>query len=51
MYIYIYIYVYIYIHIYNGNRINKATIIYATLSFMFPQFSSIILMLPKYSYL
>ena len=34
---------------YNRNRINKTTIIYTTLSFMFPQFSSIILMLSKIS--
>ena len=47
MYIYIYVCIYINIYIYNINGINKTTIIYTTLSFMFPQFSSIILMLSK----
>ena len=34
-------------YIYNRNTINKTTITYTTLSFMFPKFSSIILMLSK----
>ena len=46
-YIYIYTHTHIYIYIYNRNRINKTTVIYTTLSFMFLQFSSIIVMLSK----
>ena len=34
-------YMFTYIHTYNRNRINKTTIFYTTLSFMFPEFSSI----------
>ena len=47
MNVYIYMCMYIYIFIYNRNRINKTTIINTTLSFIFPQFLSTILMLSK----
>ena len=44
---YIYTHTHTHIYIYNRNRINKTTVIYTTLSFMFLQFSSIIVMLSK----